>query len=57
MREDGFYWVEPWCNKGVMEIARFHDGLWLLFGDAYGTERTDDHMIQIDERRIVREVE
>lgn len=49
MRENGFYWV-----RFAMEwkVAEWLDGVWWMTGDE-GPEN-DDHMFEIDERRIVR---
>lgn len=53
MREDGFYW----CKHPTFgwEVCKFECDTWLCCGG--GGEFCDADFDQIDERRIVREVE
>ena len=49
-REDGFYWVN---HDGAWTIAEFRDFYWMISG--VGMLKLDSMLLEIDERRIVRE--
>jgi len=52
MREEGYYWVkygDEWCVK------HFNGEHWVVYEDGYKTFCTDDFIMKIDERRIVRD--
>lgn len=55
-REDGFYWVKWFVERGGMNEPEWIVAEW-LFGEFYctGDENTiDEYILEIDEQRILR---
>jgi hypothetical protein len=56
MREDGFYWCKI-ANWAVWAIFEYSNGCWYRSAHSVDVFWYDEDFHEIDERRIVREVE